>query len=129
MNEARLLLCDDEDVLRQLVRATLDAKNYAIVEARDGFEALEQARRTHPDVMLIDMMMPGRTGLELLKQVREDSELAATPVIMLSARTQKADRLAAVAAGADRYLAKPFSPRQLAKVVEEVLERSRRKAA
>lgn len=128
MNETRLLLCDDEDVLRRLVRATLGTGKYSIVEARDGDEALEQARRTRPDVMVIDMMMPGRTGLEVLKQVRGDAELGATPVIMLSARTQKADRLAAVAAGADRYLAKPFSPRQLAKVVEELLERPRRAA-
>lgn len=115
-----LLVCDDEDVLRSLIRATLSG--YTVVEARDGDEALEQARQLHPDLILLDMMMPGRSGLDVLAELRRDAELARTPVVMLTARTQVADRDAAEAAGADRYLGKPFSPLQLISVVEELLD-------
>jgi CheY-like chemotaxis protein len=117
----RLLVCDDEDVLRSLIRATL--AGYTVIEARDGDEALEQARQLRPDLILLDMMMPGRSGLDVLSELRRDPTLAATPVVMLTARTQVADRDAAEAAGADYYLAKPFSPLQLISVVEELLEK------
>lgn len=118
-----LLVCDDEDVLRSLIRATL--RDYAVVEARDGDEALQQARAIRPDLILIDMMMPGRTGLEVVAELRDDPSLASTPVLMLTARTQAADREAAESAGADRYLAKPFSPSELIGVVAELLEARR----
>jgi CheY-like chemotaxis protein len=122
---ATVLLCDDEDVLRQLVRATLDNGEYSIVEATDGDESLELARRLRPDVIVLDMMMPGRSGLEVLEELRGDPKLASTPVIMLTARARQADREAAAAAGADRYLAKPFSPLELISLVEELLDGGR----
>lgn len=118
---ATVLLCDDEEVLRQLVRATLGNGEYEIVEAADGDESLALARRHRPDVVILDMMMPGRSGLDVLRALRGDAALAGTPVIMLTARAQQADREAASAAGADRYLAKPFSPLELISVVEELL--------
>jgi CheY-like chemotaxis protein len=121
---ATVLLCDDEEVLRQLVRATLDNGEYSIVEATDGDESLELARRLRPDVIVLDMMMPGRSGLEVLQELRGDPNLGSTPVIMLTARARQADREAA-AAGADRYLAKPFSPLELISLVEELLEGGR----
>jgi two-component system, OmpR family, phosphate regulon response regulator PhoB len=119
---ATVLLCDDEEVLRQLVRATLDNGEYSIVEATDGDESLELARRLRPDLIVLDMMMPGRSGLEVLQELRGDPNLGSTPVIMLTARARQADREAAAAAGADRYLAKPFSPLELISLVEELLE-------
>jgi CheY-like chemotaxis protein len=122
---ATVLLCDDEEVLRQLVRATLDNGAYSIVEATDGDESLELARRLQPDVIVLDMMMPGRSGLDVLDELRGDPKLASTPVIMLTARARQADREAAVAAGADRYLAKPFSPLELISLVEELLDGGR----
>ena len=118
---ATVLICDDEEVLRALIRATLDGAQHEIAEARDGDEALEQARRAAPDVILLDMMMPGRTGLDVLRELRAERELAETPVIMLTARTQAADRAAAAEAGATRFLSKPFSPRELLSVLDEVL--------
>lgn len=118
---ATVLLCDDEEVLRQLVRATLGNGEYEIVEAADGDESLALARHHRPDVVILDMMMPGRSGLDVLRALRGDAALAGTPVIMLTARAQQADREAASAAGADRYLAKPFSPLELISVVEELL--------
>lgn len=120
-----ILVCDDEPVLRALIRESLSEGDFDVVEAEDGEEALSTARAARPDVILLDMMMPGRSGLEVLGEIRGDAELAAVPVIMLTARTQAADREAIAVAGADRYLAKPFSPRELISVVEEVLDGDR----
>jgi CheY-like chemotaxis protein len=118
---ATLLLCDDEPVLRMLVRATLESDEYAIVEASDGAESLDLARKLRPDIVVLDMMMPGRSGIDVLRELRSDPELASVPVVMLTARARTADREAALDAGADRYLAKPFSPLELISVVEELL--------
>jgi CheY-like chemotaxis protein len=116
-----VLVCDDEPVLRMLVRATLDLGHYTIVEARDGDEALERIWSEHPDLIVLDMMMPGRSGGDVLTELRADPATAATPVIMLTARAQSSDRRAMDRAGADHYLTKPFSPIGLAALVEELL--------
>jgi CheY-like chemotaxis protein len=116
-----VLVCDDEPVLRMLVRATLNLGDYTVVEARDGDEALERIRSDHPDLIVLDMMMPGRSGGDVLLELREDPATAQTPVIMLTARAQSSDRRAMDHAGADRYLTKPFSPIGLAALVEELL--------
>jgi DNA-binding response OmpR family regulator len=107
-------------VLRALVRASLDT-GYELAEASDGDESLRLARELHPDLIVLDMMMPGKSGLEVLGELRADPSLAATPVVMLTARAQAADRAAAASGGADRYLAKPFSPMELAATVAELL--------
>lgn len=118
----RILVCDDEDVLRTLVREVL-SDAYEIVEAEDGEQALARALEHRPDLVILDMMMPGRSGIEVLRAVRGHPELARTPVLMLTARTQPSDREAAERAGADSYLAKPFSPLGLVHAVEALLER------
>jgi CheY-like chemotaxis protein len=115
-----VLICDDEEVMRALVRAVLEGEDYAIAEARDGDESLELIRRLRPDLVILDMMMPGRSGLEVLKEIRGDPELAGTPVIMLTARAQASDREAVSRAGADRYLPKPFHLADLAAAVGEL---------
>jgi CheY-like chemotaxis protein len=119
--ESTILVCDNEQVLRGLVRASLEGNGYTLVEARDGDEAVEQARLVRPDLILLDMMMPGRTGLEVLADLRRDPDLRGIPVVMLTARAQATDREAALLAGADRFLTKPFSPLELASVVKELL--------
>jgi CheY-like chemotaxis protein len=116
-----VLVCDDEPVLRMLVRATLDHGDYTIVEACDGDEALAQTRSHRPDLILLDMMMPGRSGSDVLRALRADPQTAETPVIMLTARAQTADRDAVSLAGATHYLTKPFSPIGLAALVDDVL--------
>jgi CheY-like chemotaxis protein len=116
-----ILVCDDEPVLRMLVRATLDQGNYTVVEASDGDDALARTRSERPDLILLDMMMPGRSGSDVLRELRSDPATAATPVIMLTARAQASDREAMSLAGADHYLTKPFSPVGLASLVKEVL--------
>ena len=118
---ATILVCDNEEPLRALISAALADADYRIVEACDGEESLAVARRERPDLVVLDMMMPGRSGLEVLAELRREPEFEATPVIMLTARAQATDRQAALAAGADRFLPKPFSPRELASLVESLL--------
>jgi DNA-binding response OmpR family regulator len=118
---ARILICDNEAPLRALVRATLDSGAHEISEATNGEEALALSEQVKPDVIVLDMMMPGRSGLDVLGTLRRNPALATTKVILLTARTQAADRVAAEEAGADRFLPKPFSPAVLAATVEELL--------
>jgi CheY-like chemotaxis protein len=117
----KVLICDNEEALRALVRGALEIEDYELVEARDGDESVALARAWEPDLIVLDMMMPGRTGLEVLNELRSESRFAATPVVMLTARAQAADRDAASAAGATEFLPKPFSPLALASLVEELL--------
>jgi DNA-binding response OmpR family regulator len=115
---ATVLICDDEPSLRELIRISLDGP-YRFVEAQDGEVSLEIARRERPDVVILDMMMPRRSGLEVLTALRDDDELADTPVIVLTA--QPATREQALNAGADVVMVKPFEPEQITAAVEEVL--------
>ena len=115
---ATVLICDDEPSLRELIRISLDGP-YRFVEAQDGEVSLEVARRERPDVVILDMMMPRRNGLEVLAALRGDDELAETPVIVLTA--QPGTREQALRAGADVVMVKPFEPEQITAAVEEVL--------
>src|SRR5437588_5521091 len=116
-----ILVCDNETILRDLVRASLDGNGYRLIEARDGDEAVALARTAQPDLILLDMMMPGRSGIDVLGELRRDPKLGTTPVIMLTARAQAEDREIAEHAGADFFLTKPFSPLELADVVDKLL--------
>jgi len=122
---ATILVCDDEAVMRALVRAALEEDGYSIAEARDGDESLDLIRRLRPDLVILDMMMPGRSGLDVLNELRADPELSGTPVLMLTAKAQADDRVAAERAGADRYLSKPFRLAELAAAVAELTGRVR----
>jgi CheY-like chemotaxis protein len=117
----RVLVSENEEPLRALVRRALELGDYEIVEAHDGDESVELARSCDPDLIVLDMMMPGRTGLEVLAELRAEDRFAKTPVIMLTARAQAQDRQAAVEAGVSCFLPKPFSPLELASTVEELL--------
>lgn len=122
---ATVLICDNEEPLLALVRASLSGRGYVFAEARDGHESLELARSLRPDLILLDIIMPGLNGLTVLSALRADRELARTPVIMLSASTGRAERDAAAEAGVDRFITKPFSPAELVAVVEDLLERGK----
>jgi two-component system, OmpR family, alkaline phosphatase synthesis response regulator PhoP len=115
---ATVLICDDEPSIRELIRISLDGP-YRFVEADDGEESLDLAREVRPDVVILDMMMPRRSGLEVLTALRQEQELAETPVIVLTA--QPATREQALREGADIVMVKPFEPEQIAAAVEEVL--------
>ena len=122
---ATVLVCDNEEALRALVRAALEPTDCDVVEARDGDESLSLALSVRPGLIVLDMMMPGRSGLEVLAELRAEPEFDDTPVVMLTARAQATDRHAAAEAGVDRFLSKPFSPRELASIVEELLAERR----
>jgi CheY-like chemotaxis protein len=115
---ATVLICDDEPSLRELIRVSLNGP-YSFAEADDGEESLEIARRLQPDLIILDMMMPRRNGLEVLAELRRDKELSDTPVIVLTA--QPATREEALRGGADIVMVKPFEPQQITAAVEEVL--------
>jgi DNA-binding response OmpR family regulator len=115
---ATVLICDDEPSLRELIRISLDGP-YRFVEADDGGQSLELARSERPDVVILDMMMPRRSGLEVLSAMRQEEELSDTRVIVLTA--QPGTREQALRAGADVVMVKPFEPEEIAAAVEEVL--------
>jgi two-component system phosphate regulon response regulator PhoB len=112
-----ILIADDEAPLRALVRATLDTGRLRILEAVDGEEALTLTRTEQPDLILLDWSMPGRTGLDVARELRRDPATAEIPIVMLTARTTAFDHDAADAVGVDAYMTKPFSPRALLDLV------------
>jgi two-component system phosphate regulon response regulator PhoB len=116
-----LLIADDEPSMRLLVRATIESDAYRVIEAGDGDEAWMLIQRYRPSLVLLDIQMPGRTGLEILRSIKTDPGLKATHVILLSAKALRADVDMGMAAGADHYLTKPFSPLELLTRVEEAL--------
>jgi DNA-binding response OmpR family regulator len=115
---ATVLICEDEPSLRELIRVSLDGP-YEFAEADDGEESLAVARRVKPDVVILDIMMPRRSGLEVLIELRRDEAFADTRVIVLTA--QPATREEALREGADIVMVKPFEPDEIAAAVEEVL--------
>lgn len=119
---ATVLICDDEPALRELVRVSLD-DGYEIVEADNGHACLKAARATRPDLVVLDLMMPQKHGLDVLDDLRADGDLADTPVIVLTAQPAAGDD--ALRRGATRVLEKPFDPDQINAAVEEVLTERR----
>ncbi len=116
-----ILICDDEPPLRELMRVALEGE-YRFAEAEDTETALRLARRLHPEIVLLDVMLPRGNGIELLRKIRSDPQLSATRVAVVSAWSSAEDRAAAEEAGADAFIAKPFTPERLIEVVEDLLE-------
>jgi DNA-binding response OmpR family regulator len=119
---ATVLVVDDEPIVRDVVVRYLEREGYATLEAGDGNDARRLVERESPDLVVLDVMLPGVDGLELCRWIRSRSQL---PVIMLTARGEEADRIVGLELGADDYVTKPFSPRELAARVRTVLRRSR----
>ena len=120
---ARVLVVDDEPDLLELVRINLAQAGYTVETAANGSDALTALRRAPPDVMILDLMLPDLSGTELCARVRADQRLAALPIIMLTAKSEEIDRVVGLELGADDYVTKPFSPRELALRVRAVLRR------
>ena len=116
-----VVIADDEPSVRLLVQVTIGADDFNVVEATDGDEAWLLIQKHKPSLVLLDVRMPGRTGLEILSAIRSDASLARTKVIMLTASALASDMTAALASGADAYLTKPFSPRDLLARLDEAL--------
>lgn len=115
-----ILIADDEPSLRMLTRITLDDPEYRILEAEDGSIALDLTKREKPDLLILDWMMPGLTGIEVAHSLRQDPQTAAIPIIMLTARGQDTDKAQGRAAGVNTYLVKPFSPLELLQKIQEI---------
>jgi DNA-binding response OmpR family regulator len=110
---ATVLIADDEPHLLRLVKFRLEREGYHVLTATDGDEALDLARRQQPDLCVLDVMMPKRSGFDVLRELRSDPQLADIKVIMLTARAQDHDVDAGFSLGADDYISKPFSPQEL----------------
>jgi CheY-like chemotaxis protein len=118
----RVLIADDQRTIRMLVSATLAVARLDVIEASDGDEAWGLIRERCPDLAILDVQMPGRTGLELVRAIRQDGQLADMRIILLTATAQGPDVDAGRSLGADRYVTKPFSPLDLLEEVRQVLE-------
>ena len=121
MNSAKILVVDDAPQVRRVMRATLTAEGYTIFEAREGAEALEIFRAKRPDIILLDVNMPGMNGLEACREIRRNSDV---PIIMLTVRNAERDKVLALDAGADDYVVKPFGMQELLARIRAALRRT-----
>jgi len=119
----RILVVDDEPDAIELIRFNLKASGYEVLTAEDGEEALAKARKFSPDMILLDVMLPEIDGLEVCKILRRDPATASLPIIMLTAKASEIDRVLGLEFGADDYVTKPFSPRELMLRVRNLLKR------
>jgi DNA-binding response OmpR family regulator len=117
----RILVVDDEPHIRRVLSAVLGSRGYEVLMASDGTEGLDGFASEDVDLVILDLMMPGASGLEILSKIRTDARRADTPVIILTAKGQDTDRDAALAGGANDFLTKPFSPKKLLARIEEIL--------
>ncbi|MDP9490591.1 MAG: response regulator, partial [Actinomycetota bacterium] len=122
----RVLVVDDEAPIRLLCRVNLEAEGMNVLEAADGIAGVETARAERPDVILLDVMMPGMDGWQVAEQLVEDEATSHIPLIFLTARAELRDRARGLELGGVDYITKPFNPVELASVVEGLLERVRR---
>jgi signal transduction histidine kinase len=118
------LIAEDDESLAKAIEATLDLEGLRTIVAADGEKALELACRMRPDLVLLDVMMPGRSGIEVCATLKTNPETAAIPVIIITAKAEKEDQAVGVAAGADAYITKPFSPVGLIDLVKETLDKA-----
>ena len=121
MAERRVLVVDDEPIVREVLQRYLQLEGFAVTTAEDGQDALERFASTHPHLVLLDLMLPRIDGLEVFRRMRAERS---TPVIMLTARGEETDRVVGLELGADDYVTKPFSPREVIARVKAVLRRA-----
>jgi DNA-binding response OmpR family regulator len=123
-NGQKILVVEDEPDIRKLVNYNLAQEHYKVIEAEDGEQALKAIQRDKPHLVVLDLMLPGLSGIELCKILRERSDTAKLPILMLTAKAGEADRVVGLEMGADDYLSKPFSPRELVARVRAILRRA-----
>ncbi|MDH4099737.1 MAG: response regulator transcription factor [Nitrospirota bacterium] len=121
-----ILVVEDEKDLSELLEYNLRKEGYAVVTARSGAEGLRMAVETEPDLVILDLMLPDIFGIDVCRTIRENDDTASVPIIMLTAKSQTADKVEGLSAGADDYLTKPFSPKELIARIKAVLRRSGR---
>jgi len=114
----RILVVEDEKNILELVRFNLEREGYQVLTALDGINGLEIARTQAPDLILLDVMLPEMNGLEVCQELRRDNATKSIPIIMLSARAEELDRMLGLEMGADEYVTKPFSLRELSAIIK-----------
>ena len=120
MANTKILVIDDEERILNLVTSYLEKENYEVTTAQDGITGLKLAQELNPDIIVLDIMLPGMDGIELLSQLRRESNVY---VIMLTAKTEETDKIVGLSVGADDYVTKPFSPRELTARIKAALRR------
>ena len=123
MKQETILIIEDDGDIVELLQYNLAKEGFRVRVARDGDSGLHEARRYRPDLILLDLMLPGVDGLEVCRRLKRDGELATTPVVMVTAKSEESDVVTGLELGADDYLTKPFSPRELLARVRAVLRR------
>jgi phosphate regulon transcriptional regulator PhoB len=127
MAPQKILVVEDEPDIRKLVQYNLTQERFNVLEAEDGEQALKLLQHEKPSLVILDLMLPGLSGMELCKLLRQRSDTAKLPILMLTAKAGEADRIVGLEMGADDYLAKPFSPREMVARVRAILRRSEAK--
>jgi DNA-binding response OmpR family regulator len=120
-----ILVADDDRDIRDLVSFKLQQAGHQVIAVENGVQALDAARRSHPDLIVLDVMMPGLSGIDVTRELRADPDRSSVPIILLTAKAQETDVEAGFAIGVDDYVTKPFSPRELVSRVQAVLARQR----
>lgn len=126
MKEKILIVEDEKDIIKML-EYNLKKEGFKVIDARDGEDALDLASRQYPDLILLDLMLPGIDGLEVCKTLKKESKTSSIPIIMLTAKSQESDKVVGLELGADDYITKPFSPRELIARIKAVLRRATEK--
>jgi len=121
----RILIVDDEPDIVELVEYNLQQNGYTVVTARDGASAFAEVRRQQPDLILLDLMLPDVSGTEICRRLKKDASTEGIPIMMITARSEEIDRVVGFELGADDYITKPFSPRELVLRCQAVLRRSK----
>ena len=126
---SKVLIVEDEANIRQLVKYNLEKESFQVLEAEDGLLGLRLAKAEKPDLVLLDLMLPQMDGLEVCRSLKGNPATAALPIIMLTAKSEEIDKVIGLELGADDYMTKPFSPRELVARVKAVLRRSQKEAS
>jgi phosphate regulon transcriptional regulator PhoB len=126
VKESILIVEDEKDIVKML-EYNLKKEGFRTLSARNGEDAIDSARGEHPDIIILDLMLPGIDGLEVCKSLKGDSKTASIPIIMLTAKSRESDKVVGLELGADDYVTKPFSPRELIARIKAVLRRGKEK--
>lgn len=122
----KILIVDDELSIRELIKFNLEKAGYSVLESGDGADAAKLVRADKPDLVVLDLMLPGQDGLEVCRILKSQKDTSGIPIIMLTARNDEIDKIIGLEMGADDYLTKPFSPRELVARIKAVLRRSQK---
>lgn len=124
MAEEKILVVDDEEHIQELIKFNLEKSGYKVICADNGIDAIKLAKQQLPQLMLLDLMLPGMDGLDVCKEIRKDSSMSNMPIIMITAKGEEIDKIIGLELGADDYITKPFSVRELVARIKAILRRT-----